>query len=274
MHTHTRNFLVALLLFSLADGSQAGDRPDQRPGQQPLAEGFVSSTDPVRHLVRIDGGQLVIDASHAELRGPGRNGVASFDDLRPGAQIAAVLQRGHYRGDQPIPATTIEVLRQQVGTLTGEVDSIDLAAGTFRILGRTIRTTGLTTYRGSVASLDPKSLADLPAGRSVTVFLDGDLDSLTAQSVTAVAPPPDEEIVATGTLATIDGETWQLLHSTITSFQVLRSTSIEGLPRAGDVISVYARVDHGQVTAAAVEVSQAREAGGNSVPCNEYGSAQ
>ncbi|HWS71316.1 MAG TPA: DUF5666 domain-containing protein, partial [Thermoanaerobaculia bacterium] len=222
MNNRTRHIIVALLLLAIAAAAHAGEFFDQKP----LAEGFVSSVDPFWHLVKINGGQLVIDASDAEIRGPAPNDISSFDAIRPGAHIAVVFQRGKYLNHQPLPATIIQVLRQPVGTITGEIESVDVAGGTFKILGQTIRATDATQYGGSVASLDPKTLAELPVGRSVTVFLDGDINSLTAQRVYVIAPLPDSQVVVSGILKKIDGGTWYLLHSTIDSFKVIRTTTI------------------------------------------------
>jgi len=229
--------------------------------QQPLAEGFVSSVDPNLQYVAIDGGQIVIDISSAKVRDAFSQD-ASPANIRPGMHVATVIRPGEYLPGQPLSASIIQILQQPVGTITGRIDAVDVAAGTATILGQPIHFTADTFFRGSVPDHDPRSLAELKVGETVTVFLDGNNFMLRAQSIYVIPPAfADDHVAFRTTITKIAGNTWsvrpvQMGNRRIASFKVTSGTSIDHFVRVGDFVDVFARVDGDVVTAEAIELAQ------------------
>jgi hypothetical protein len=246
-------FLIAVVLAATAAFGQAPTTE-----QKPLASGIVSEVNSFDRIIAINGGQILIDASQAQIRLSGSSDSQPFRIITPGAQIAVVFAPGSYGPGQRIPATVVQVLLFPIGTMTGRVEAVDVANSTLRILGQTIRVTEQTRFGSTVASLDARSLAELPVGRNVTVFFNGDQTALVAHEVFIIAPAPDEVIAFTGTVRQIRGNTWTLANSRFESFQVTSRTAINAVPppRVGDLIHVLGRVDAGVVTAELITLAR------------------
>lgn len=244
----------AILLFFIAATAMAGERFDQKP----LAEGFISSVDPYLRSVTIDGGQLTIDITTAEVR-DGFNQPTSPTNLRPGLHVATVIRPGDYGPGDALSASVIQILQQPVGTITGKIESVDTATSSFVVLGQRIYVTSDTHFRGSVLDHDPQSLAAMQIGDTVTVFLDGSSFALRAAEIYTIPPTFQDRAVAfTTTVTKIDGKTWTVrpVHFdtfTVSTLKLVSGTSVQGIVFPGDTIEVFARVDGDQVTPESIQ---------------------
>jgi Domain of unknown function (DUF5666) len=252
-----KRHLAILMLCLAATAAMGGEVFNQKP----LAEGFVSSVDPYLRFVTIDNGLLTIDITTAVIRDAFGQEV-SVTNIRPGAHIATVIRPGNYASGDALSASVVQILQQPVGTITGKVEAIDVEHSFMTVNGQMIFITPETVLRGSVAGHDPRKLADMKIGDNVTVFLDGGMFALRAQSVYTIPPTfADTQIAFTSTLRKIEGDTWTVRNVpasglNISTFNVVSGTSIEGFIRPGDVIQVFARVDDGVVTAEAIELGR------------------
>jgi hypothetical protein len=184
-----------------------------------------------------------------------------FSAIRPGAHIATVIRPGSYAPGVPLPATVVQILVTESGTITGQVEAVSPTTNSFTVLGQRIEADSTTYFRGAMYANDPHALSDLRIGQHVTVFLRSGRDVLFAQQVYAIAPVPDRHVSLSGTIRRIEGDRWTLTRAVdgIDSFYVIRSTSIAPqarTPRVGDNVYVFARVDGDVVTAEAIEFVQ------------------
>ena len=252
-----RHLAILMLCLAAATAAMGGEVFDQKP----LAEGFVSSVDPYMRFVTIDNGLLTIDITSAVIRDAFGQEV-SVTNIRPGAHIATVIRPGDYASGDALSASVVQILQQAVGTITGKVEAVDVEHGIMTVNGQMIFITPQTVWRGSVSTHDPHKLSEVKIGDNVTVFLDGGMSALRAQSIYTIPPTfSDSQIAFTSTLRKIEGDTWtvravQANNMTITSFKVVSGTSIFGFIRPGEVIQVFARVDDGVVTAEAIELGR------------------
>jgi Domain of unknown function (DUF5666) len=233
--------LIAILIF-LTPALLA-----QTVEQQPLAQGIVSSVDPSRSLISIAGGQIVIDATGAEIKDD--HGPATFAAVRPGAHIATAIIPGTYGPGVPLKARVVQILTQPLGSLTGTVEAIDLNAGTFTVLGHRIRANEQTRFGGDTPSRDPHSLGELEVGQSVHVELNGSLSELVAASVFVHSPPADAHTIFTGVVLSIQDNVWTIQSREVMTVLVTSRTSIDRLAVVGSTVQVVARIDDGQITA-------------------------
>jgi hypothetical protein len=241
----TARFLLLLVFLAPALLAQTVE-------QQPLAQGIVSSVDPAHQLISIAGGQIVIDATGAEIRND--SGPATFAAIRPGAHIATVILPGAYGPGVPLKARVVQVLTQPLGSLTGTVEAIDLAAGTFTLLGHTIHVDEQTRFGGVTPTRDPHSLADLEVGQSVHVPLNGSQSELVAAEVFVHSPTPDQQLSFTGVVLSIQDNVWTIQGREVVTVHVTSHTSISRLAVVGSTVMVLARVDDGQITAIAIDL--------------------
>jgi len=252
-----KRHLAILLLCLAATAAMGGEVFDQKP----LAEGFVSSVDPYYRFVTIDNGLLTIDITTASIR-DAFNQEVSATNIRPGAHVATVIRPGNYASGDTLSASVLQILQQPVGTMTGKVEATDPEHSFLTVLGQMIFVTPETVFRGSLAGHDPRTLAEMKIGDNVTVFLDGSMSRLRAQSIYTIPPTfADNHIAFTSTLRKIEGDTWtvrtvQASGLNISTFKVVSGTSIEGFIRPGDVIQVFGRMDGDQVTAEQIQLGR------------------
>lgn len=252
-----KRHLAILLLCLAATAAMGGEVFDQKP----LAEGFVSSVDPYLRFVTINNGLLTIDITTAVIR-DAFNQEVSATNIRTGAHVATVIRPGDYASGDALSASVLQILQQPVGTMTGKVEATDTAHSILTVLGQMIFITPQTVFRGSVADHDPQTLGEMKIGDNVTVFLDGSMSALRAQSIYTIPPTfADKHIAFTSTLRKIEGDTWTVRNVpasglNISTFRVVSGTSIDGFIRPGDVIQVFGRVDGDQVTAEAIELGR------------------
>ena len=249
-----RNWIFVFTALLVASAAFASTPFDQKP----LASGIVSEVNAEARMIAINGGQIVLDASQAQIRGPLPNENRPFSAIKPGMQIAVVFAPGAFSPGQALPVTIVQILQQPFGTMTGKVEAVDLANRMFKVNGQFIQVTDNTRFGSNVASLDAHNLAELPIGRDVTVFFDGNPDALVAHEVYIIAPIPDEMVAFSGIVKQIRGNTWTLINSRFESFKTTSRTAIEGFPppRVGDQVNVFGRIDDGVVTAEFISVGR------------------
>ncbi len=246
--------LIVLIVVTTARGKTPSEVEGQEVQQKPLASGFVSAIDYTTGILEIHGGQIRIDASAAGIRGPNHE-PSSLSTITPGALVHAVFIDGTYPRRGPIPATIVQRsnFSSYFLTLTGAIQSKDLTARSFQILGQDVAVTDQTRFGGSMAALDPQSLEELPIGAKVTVFLSAQTDRLVADRVYVIAPTPDQHVAFRAILLKIEGNTWFVKSPQFSQFKVTSSTSIEGQPRPYQHIFVSGRIDAGVLTAEVIE---------------------
>jgi Cu/Ag efflux protein CusF len=236
--------LLSLLLCTSALLGQTS------PNQQPLAQGIVSSVDRNAELVYIQGDQIAIKTTGARIFD--LTGDKTLAAVKPGQHIATVIHPGTYTASQPLPAKVLQILTQPIGSLTGNIEAIDLNAKRFTLLGRSIGVNDGTVFQGVIPEHDPDSLAELQVGETVHVSLDGSHSDLVAQRVFVIVPSPDRSVMFNGTVLSVEGDTWRIDNPHFPQFRVTSSTSIQGTVGPGSMVTVSARIDGTQVTAISI----------------------
>jgi hypothetical protein len=216
----------------------------------------VSSVDVAQNLVRILGDTVTIDASQATIHGLG--GTITLEELAVGTEITATLlpRPETFPGDASLPARSIVVFVKPAGTMTGEVGQVNVARGTFTILGEEIQTTSTTRFEGSVYGHPVEGVQWLIPETVLRVELAAGTP-LTALRVAALPRKPAQNIITQGTLYEIQGNQWTVheLGGRVTTFTVPEGTEIAGGPaQPADTVIVHARVEPNLSLATRIEV--------------------
>ena len=182
----------------------------------------------------IANGLISIDTTGAKFVG---------DDVTPGAFVTAVLKSGDVAPNAPLPATLIMVAHIPQATLSGAVTSVDIVAGKFALLGRTINVTPDTSFSG-LLTLRRMMLADVFPGMLVAVEANVAGGALTARSVEVLAPLRIAPARFTGFVKSIGATQWTVglgpAGSMAPDFLVAvdANTKIVGDPKVGDRVNV------------------------------------
>lgn len=241
-----RTLILAFLLLAVALPLVAQEQSQTIA----VVSGVVSSVDAANHTLTLISGLVPIDASSASIV-DAIGDPADFSSVKVGALVeATVLPRA---GNSPMLARALRVQQPPNGMLSGIIQAIDLPNGTLTIAGLTVHVTNTTIFEGTIAAINPKTLAELKTGQQVTVTLNADATGLVATRIRVGAPTPDMVILFTATLRGIGGDVWMVTGGPYSSFHVTSSTTITGAPRIGDLIRVVARIDAGVLTAISVE---------------------
>ena len=196
-------------------------------------------------ILEVLGGALQLDVTHARITG-GDDRFASpvpWAGILPGSRIVAqVTVPDAIPAVFPpqLPATNVVVFLANSGSLSGIVQGIGAAQGTFTLLYTSVKTSAATEWSGTKADgSHVKGLSDLAAGMQAVAAVAVDASGVTAKSVFAYAPPTTRieafrgKVEAEGaTLWTIGGK----------SVQVDAHTKIVGDPKVGDTVDVLAKV--------------------------------
>jgi hypothetical protein len=191
------------------------------------------------------GGALQVDVTNAKITG-GDDRFASpvpWAGILPGSRIVAqVAVPDAIPAVFPprLSATNVVVFLANSGSLSGIVQGVGAAQGTFTLLYTSVKTNAATEWSGSKADGSPvKGLSDLTAGMQAVAVVSTDASGVTAKSVHAYANPTTRIEAFRGKVEKIDAAAWTVDGKIV---QVNADTKIVGDPKVGDVVDVLARV--------------------------------
>lgn len=257
-----RTALGLLLAFSTLTASVApaqvrGDRADTQPATGFSVEGTVSSVNyPIvsgsAALVTLLEGLFTFDTKDARITtADGRAGTIA--DVRPGVRILAILSTRST--GMPKAETIVVTSDTSTATFRANVESVDVAALTFGILGTRVTVTRETSFGGPDGRT--QTLADLRVGDPVLVIAENRERVLTALRVLVLGRVPDPAVERLrGVVESIDTSLWKI--KTVSTTAATRSeevvvtsaTRIVGEPRVGDTVDVLGTRDSaGRLTA-------------------------
>ena len=238
---HMNRFLAIGLVFLFALTTFAGTRTDEvssRPAAGATVGGIVTAVN--GHLIHLADGRIVIDTTNAKTHGESA-------PIQPGMIVFATLTTADVAANAPLPASSISVTRLPDATLFGPVQSVDLAANTLTLLGRTIKVTSETSFGGMRKSHDgaKPGLADVLPNHMVQVMVDSTNGQLVATTVLLLAPAPPEVHATRGTVKTIGTDSWVIdrERGDDLTVQVNAQTKIVGSPKVGDTVDLLYRTD-------------------------------
>ncbi len=190
-------------------------------------------------------GALQLDVTNAKITG-GDDRIANplpWSGILPGSRVVAqVIVPDVLPAVFPprLVATSVVVFLANSGNLSGLIQGVDVAQGTFTLLDTTVKTTAATEWSGTRADGNPvKGLADLTVGMQANVAVTADASGVTAKSVFAWAPPTTRIVAFRGRVEKIDGAVWTIGGHVV---QVNSDTKIVGDPGVGDLVDVLEKI--------------------------------
>jgi Domain of unknown function (DUF5666) len=235
---------AALLLATLASAATRTIESGTRPANGATAGGVVSSVS--GNLIRLAGGAIVIDATGAEVM-TDRGKQGSIADIEAGMIVFAALSTSDVPANAPLPASMITATRIPDATLFGPVQSVDAAASTITLLGRTVRITPDTSFGGIYKRRDSEKpgIGDILPNQVVQVTVDATGGQLAATSILVLTPFIPEVQATRGEVKSIGTGSWLIERERGDDLTVLidAQTKIVGSPRVGDTVEVLYRVD-------------------------------
>ncbi|HET7706755.1 MAG TPA: DUF5666 domain-containing protein [Thermoanaerobaculia bacterium] len=237
----TRIAIATLLLVSLPLAARTPSTPASG-----TVSGYVTTIS--GNLITVLNGTVTIDASSAAFRN-GR-GSATLADVKPGSQIIAAIRNPQAPPGTVLQASSIMIVDTPAGTLSGPIQSVDLAGSALTIMGtRVIVTpsTRIVALRNGTATL-----ADVKAGDHATIVVNINGSALVAESIHVMPPIPD--VMLEGTVKSMDATSWVITtrNETVTIF-INANTKIDSGIAVGDsVIVIGSRDAAGNVTAMAI----------------------
>ena len=195
--------------------------------------GTVSGLDGTKVLLFDN--RLSIDVSNADITSD--YGPATIADLTPGTRIKAGVHVNAFTAS--LVGVEVQILPDHAASITGQIESIDFAGGTLRILGHTVRLTENTkVYRTSDHALVP--LSDLRPLMIVLLELDRDETGLAAKNIAFAPGQANLTMTTGGSLRGINGDLWTIGSVTV---RVTADTYIGGAPRIRERVLVTYRGD-------------------------------
>lgn len=162
-------------------------------------------------------------------------------EIEVGARITAYVESSETPG-APLPARLIMVESRSELMIAGEVESVDLGASTFTILGITVHVDDDTLFETAFPTFAPmRGLEDLAAGNIVKV--DAALGAnVLATRVLVVTPVASAPSVLRGIVQSISETEWVISESKRGDVPVKidARTKIAGEPEVGDEVQVLA----------------------------------
>lgn len=226
--------LLALIVLSLSAfaRTRAVTQREQHP-QGGTISGIVEGVD--GSLIRLADGLIAVDASDAKIIiGRGREATAA--DIEPGMLLFATIGSDG-------KASMITATRFGDATLFGAVDSVDVAARTLVVLGKTIHVDDETSF-GGFRNGEDVDLSDIVRNQLVQVQVDAVNGQLVAREVLVLAPVPPQISGLRGVVKSIGTESWELESGqTVETVVVNAQTKIVGSPKAGDTVEVLYSID-------------------------------
>lgn len=196
------------------------------------------------NMITLADGLVVLDATNAKILGA-RGAEAGIEAIQRGTIVYAMVSTTDVAPNAPLPATVIAVVQIPDVTLFGPVQSIDRAARTFTVLGKTIRITDETSFGGFIGHRDSlPTLDDLQPNMLVNVTADAVNGTLVATTVMMIAPIPARPNFIRGTVQSIGADSW-IVQSDGRSVTLVvnANTKIVGSPKVGDTVEVIYNVD-------------------------------
>lgn len=238
--------LTATLLFATIASAATTRTIDNgtRPADGATAGGVVSSVS--GNLIRLADGAIVIDVTGAQvMTDRGKNG--SVADIEPGMIVFATIAAADIPANAPLPASTITATRIPDATLFGPVQSVDTAASTITVLGRTIKITPDTSFGGIYKRRDSAApgIGDILPNQIVQVTVDATGGQLVATSILVLVPVLPEIHSTRGEVKSIGTDSWLIERERGDDLvlQIDAQTKIAGSPKVGDTVEVLYRVD-------------------------------
>lgn len=238
-----RKLAAAIVVLVLATTASAQIRSDKGAPNGATAGGVVSSVS--GNLIHLAGGLVTIDAAGARINVRGKDaGIAS---IQPGMLVFATLTNADVHANAPLAASTVTATTLPDATLFGPVQSVDPAAKTLVVLGRTIHVTADTNFGGLHRKRDGETpgLADIQPNHIVQVVADERNGRLEATSILLLAPAAPEVHATRGQVKSIGTDSWVIGRERGDDITVTidAQTKIAGSPKVGDTVDVLYRVD-------------------------------
>jgi Domain of unknown function (DUF5666) len=231
-----RRALVTLSLVLAFSASAATRTVDSsRTPNAATVTGIVTSVS--GNLIHLADGKVTIDATNAKVN----------TTVEPGMLLVATLSSTNVAANAPLPAETVTATRLPDATLLGPVQSVDTAASTLTILGRTIKITNDTSFGGIHKRRDgaAPNLGDILPNHLVNVTVDNVNGQLVAKSVLLIAPVLPEVHATRGEVKSIATDSWLIERERGDDLTLVidANTKIAGSPKVGDTVEVLYRVD-------------------------------
>jgi len=139
-----------------------------------------------------------------------------------------------------LTATRVVVFLVNAGSLSGTIQSVNAATGSFQVDFVTVKTTSATEFSGTKADGTPvKAFSDLAGGMFATASVLTDGSGVTAQKVFAYAIPTTHLVAFRGKVESIENALWTIDGHVV---HVTTDTKITGDPKVGDLVDVVEKV--------------------------------
>ena len=190
-------------------------------------------------------GALQIDVTNAKITG-GDDRFANplpWAGILPGSRVVAqVIVPDVIPAVFPprLVATDVVVFLANSGNLSGAVQGVNLAQGTFSLDYVTVKTNAGTEWSGTKSDGTPvKGLSDLSVGMQARVSVLADASGVTAKSVYAFAAPITRLESFRGKVEIEGDPLWTIGGRVV---QVTPETKIVGDPKVGDLVDVLVKI--------------------------------
>lgn len=260
--THPRRAVIALLILSLTISANAGTRrravghPASPSTADALGIGQLSGaalsgtvTSVAGTIVTVNSGgapAIRIEAANAKILAWDEM-PRTIADIAPGSRITAFIEpQSDGTSGAPLPARLITIESRPDLTIAGPVESIDLGASTFRVLGITILVDADTVFATAFPTFAPmRGLVDLAVGNIVKVDAELGGAQILAAHVLVVTPEPKLPVTLRGKVKSISDANWVISEDGEKDVTLLVDdrTKIVGNPRVGDEVQVIAEHD-------------------------------
>lgn len=202
--------------------------------------GVVSSVS--GSTISLANGLVTIDASSAKILGSDAS-TQTIAAIKSGSLVFVVLKPADtVAANAALPAAIVTIVRTHDVTLSGTIQSVDSSAGTFTLLGRTIKITSDTLIDGVHNNL---TLTDLLPGLAALVEADVKNGVLVASEIHVVAKNPRVSMsFFHATVKSTSTTAWVITtKEKDVTLKIDAQTKIVGSPVVGDSVDVVATVD-------------------------------
>ncbi|MFZ2491806.1 MAG: DUF5666 domain-containing protein [Thermoanaerobaculia bacterium] len=256
----TRTLIVLVLALILATtlaadgrrravGPPADAAPDAlgigRVGGATIAGTVASVSGTILTLNTGTAQQIRIEAANAKIMAM-KDGVATIAAIQPGARVTAFVTPSPLTVvGAPLIAQVITVESLADLLVAGSIESIDVAASKFTVLGIAVDVDAKTSFGSMMPTFAPiRGLADLAVGQIVTADITVSGSKLLARRV-MVAAPVIESLSLRGKVKSIAATSWVITDrdGKDLAVSVNEQTKISGNPVVGDEVQIVATRD-------------------------------